>query len=131
MFYRASLVGQIFVHGESLKSSLVAVVVPDREAVNRWAATNIRSDNLRDELTDQQFDALIKDPRCKSAVLAEMAQVAKKGGLKSFEMVKDVVLSSTLWTVENELLTPTFKTKRPSLKKLFSREIAVMYNKLE
>jgi len=131
VYLGASLVGQMFVHGESLKSSLVAVVVPDREAVNRWAATNIRSDNLRDELTDQQFDALIKDPRCKSAVLAEMAQVAKKGGLKSFEMVKDVVLSSTMWTVENELLTPTFKTKRPSLKKLFSREIAVMYNKLE
>ena len=107
------------------------MVVPDRDAVARWSATAIRSENASNDLSDDQFAALIKDPRCKSAILTEMAQVAKKGGLKSFEMVKDVTFSPTLWTVENELLTPTFKTKRPALKKLFSREIAIMYNKLE
>jgi len=131
VYLGSNFVGQIFVHGESLKSSLVAVVVPDRDAVARWSATAIRSENPSDDLSDEHFAALINDPRCKSAILTEMAQVAKKGGLKSFEMVKDVTFSPTLWTVENELLTPTFKTKRPALKKLFSREIAIMYNKLE
>jgi len=131
VYIGCNLVGQIFVHGESLKSNLVAIVVPDRDAVGRWSATSIRSENPSDDLSDEHFAALIEDPRCKSALLAEMAQVGKKGGLKSFEMVKDVVLSPTPWTIENELLTPTFKTKRPALKKLFSREIAVMYDQLE
>jgi len=131
VYIGCSLVGQIFVHGESLKSNLVAIVVPDRDAVGRWSAATIRSENPSDDLSDDHFAALIKDPRCKSALLAEMSQVGKKGGLKSFEMVRDVVLSPTPWTIENELLTPTYKTKRPALKKLFSREIAVMYNQLE
>ena len=122
---------QIFVDGDSLKSSLVGIVVPDREVLSSWSARNIRTNNSSDELSDEQYEALLRDPRVKSTILADMAQVGKKGGLKSFEMARDIALSPTLWTVENELLTPTFKAKRSSIKTLFGRELSSMYAKLE
>jgi len=132
VYLGSQYVAQIFVHGDSLKSNLVAVVVPDREVLSSWWARNMRSSHAGDSsLSDEQFAALLKDARIKSTILAEMDQVGKKGGLKSFEMVRDIALSPTPWTVENELLTPTFKTKRPALKKLFGREISSMYAKLE
>lgn len=125
----SKFVSQIFVHGESLKSNLVGVVVPDLDVVTSWAQTHIRAASER--LSDADYEAVLRDPRLKSAILADMNQVAKKGGLKSFELVKDLVLDSTLWTVENEFLTPTFKTKRPTLKKRFAADIAKLYEKLE
>lgn len=134
IYLGSQLVAQMFVHGDSLKSNLVAVVVPEREVLTSWSIKNLRASNPTSgdsSMSDDDFAALLKDPRVKSTILAEMAQVGKKGGLKSFEMVRDIALSPTPWTVENELLTPTFKTKRPSLKKLFAREIAAMYTKLE
>jgi len=136
IYLSSKFVGQIFVHGESLKSSLIAVVVPDREAVVAWASSHIQSPanstTRQSEISsDAEFAALLADPRVKSAVLANMNQVAKSGGLKAFEFVRDVTLSPVTWTVENELLTPTFKTKRPALKRLFAREIAAMYEKLD
>jgi len=42
-----------------------------------------------------------------------MIKVGKELGLKPFEQVKEIHLDSTLFSVENNLLTPTFKLKRP------------------
>ena len=35
-----------------------------------------------------------------------------------------------MFSVENGLLTPTFKSKRPALKKLFEKEFETMYSNL-
>jgi len=36
-----------------------------------------------------------------------------------------------MFSVQNELLTPTFKTKRPQVEKRYTNEIAKMYETLE
>ena len=40
-------------------------------------------------------------------------------------------LTETLFTAENELLTPTFKLKRGDAKKYFIKEIKAMYEGLK
>jgi long-chain acyl-CoA synthetase len=45
--------------------------------------------------------------------------------------VKDIFLSSEMFTVENDLLTPTLKSKRPQLKAHFKEQLDKMYEKLE
>ena len=37
IYGKSLLISQIFVHGESTKSDLVAIIVPDKEAVKSWA----------------------------------------------------------------------------------------------
>ncbi len=44
--------------------------------------------------------------------------------------VKDIHLHAELFSVENGLLTPTFKAKRQDLKTKFSGQIETMYSKL-
>ena len=39
VYARAPLVAQSFVYGESLKSHVVGIVVPDEDVLKRWAAT--------------------------------------------------------------------------------------------
>lgn len=40
IYVQCSLIAQMFVHGESLQSYIVAIVVPDKEVVDKWAPAN-------------------------------------------------------------------------------------------
>lgn len=78
-----------------------------------------------------------------------MRAAAQKAGLHSFEQVtkkiriepktktsififqaKAIYLHPELFSVENGLLTPTFKTKRNSLKEFFKHQISRMYESI-
>ncbi len=41
--------------------------------------------------------------------------------------MKNILLYPEPFSVENELLTPTFKLKRPTLRKAFERDVKVLY----
>ncbi|XP_077998937.1 long-chain-fatty-acid--CoA ligase 1-like [Glandiceps talaboti] len=118
-YIRSPFVAQIFIYGESLKSTLIAIVVPDPETVPKWAAAKgIRGD----------LEYLCRNKVVKAATLKSLQDIGREGGLHSFEQVKDVYLSSEMFSIENELLTPTMKNKRPSLKKYFAKQIEEMYS---
>jgi long-chain acyl-CoA synthetase len=47
--------------------------------------------------------------------------------VQGYEVVKRVFLEPELFSVENDLLTPSFKLKRPQLQKRYQAEIDRMY----
>jgi long-chain acyl-CoA synthetase len=56
-----------------------------------------------------------------------MKKLSKEAGFFGFEIPSAVHLTSALFSVENDLLTPTFKLKRNEAKKHFFNEIKNMY----
>ena len=116
--YKKNLVSeQVWVYGNSFKSTLIAVVVPSAE-LKKWAAANgIEGD----------MAAICKNGKAKEYVLSELTSTGKAEKLKGFELVKSVELVPTPFTIEEDLLTPTFKFKRPQLQKRFQKEIDAMY----
>jgi long-chain acyl-CoA synthetase len=122
IYSRASLIAQVFVHGESVKSCAVAVVVPDPDTLGPWAKQHgIAGSSVAD---------WVKDPRTTSAIESQMTEVADKAGLKGFERARAIFVTAEPFDVSNNLLTPTFKLKRPELRKYFGEQIAAMYAKL-
>jgi long-chain acyl-CoA synthetase len=114
--------GQCFVYGDSLNSSLVAIVSVDPDALKAWAEyQGIKYDDL---------GQLCTDPRARAAVLADMDELGRAAQLRGFEFAKSVTLVLEPFTVENGLLTPTFKVKRPQAKAYFQKAIANMYAEL-
>lgn len=122
VYVRSPLVAQVFIHGESLKSSLVGVVVPDPEVLPGWAKTNLH--------VTQTMEELCANPDVKKQIMTDLTNIGKTGGLHSFEQVKDIFLYPEQFSVENGLLTPTFKAKRHELKLKFKSEIDEMYKNL-
>jgi long-chain acyl-CoA synthetase len=55
--------------------------------------------------------------------------VCKKSLLNGFETVRAIHLHPEPFTVENDLLTPTFKLKRNDAKKFFIKQIDALYDK--
>lgn len=121
IYTQCSMVHQVFVHGDSKKSNLVAVVVPEPDPVQKWADENSVQGDIS-SLCDEE--KLIK------AILDQMVAEGKKEKLKSFEQVKAISLTPEMWTVENNLLTPTQKLKRPILKTMFAKTFEELYSTL-
>ncbi|KAF7654848.1 hypothetical protein LDENG_00064180 [Lucifuga dentata] len=118
VYVRSGPVAQVFVHGDSLQSSLVAIVVPDPEELPNFAKTLGLQGSIEE---------LCKNMEIKKAILSDMTKLGKEAGLKSFEQVKDVHLHPEQFTIENGLLTPTLKAKRAELKALFQPQIDKLY----
>lgn len=126
VYAKDSLVAQIFVHGDSLQSSLVAVLVTDEAALKSFLAAKapkIAKQNL-------SHGELCQHPEVAQLVLSQLNKVGKKGGLRGFELVKAIYLEKDQFTMENDLLTPTLNVKRPQAKKYYEQQIAALYNEL-
>jgi len=95
------------VHGDSVQSYLVAVVVPEK-GKNKEDAD--------------------KDEDLKKQIMSEMEAIANENGFSSLEKVKKIYLSSEPFTLENDLMTPTFKVKRNVAQKYFEDEIKELYD---
>nr|GEV36131.1 long chain acyl-CoA synthetase 7, peroxisomal [Tanacetum cinerariifolium] len=122
VYAKCKFVAQSFIYGDSLNSSLVAIISVDPDVMKDWAASEgIKYDDLAQ---------LCNHPRAKAAVLAEMDTVAREAQLRGFEFAKAVTLVAEPFSVENGLLTPTFKVKRPQAKTYFAKEISNMYQEL-
>ena len=121
IYSRSPLVAQAFVYGDSLRPQLVAVVVPDAEELAPWA----KAHGLGGDLA-----SLCAHPAVRDAVLKSMLDEGRSAKLRGFEQVAAVALSHELFSVENGLLTPTFKLKRPQAKAAFQAQIDAMYSGL-
>lgn len=119
VYQKHELVAQAFVYGDSLQATLVGVVVPDEDVIKMWASEN--------GLGGKSFAELCKDESVKKHFLKTLVDYGKKDGLKGFENIKALYLDNEAFTVENNLLTPTFKLKRHEAKKKYQEQITAMY----
>ncbi|ORX59814.1 acetyl-CoA synthetase-like protein [Hesseltinella vesiculosa] len=123
VFVANSLVAQVFVHGDSLESSLVAVVVPDPEVLPGYLAAKAPK-LAAEKLTFEQY---CKHPELNKIVMSELTKAGRKAGLHGFEIPKAVYLEAEPFSMENGLLTPTFKLKRHDAKKYYATQITELY----
>lgn len=97
---------QVFVHGDSLKACLVAVVVPDPDVAIPWAKKELCISNVNN------IKELCENSKFNEALLKDIEKSGKGGGLHKFELPRAIYLHPEPFSIENGLLTPTFKTKR-------------------
>ncbi|XXG82339.1 hypothetical protein AAC387_Pa10g0312 [Persea americana] len=113
-----SQIDSIWVYGNSFESFLVAIVNPKKQVLERWAEDNGQG---------LDFDALCKNPMAKEFILGELMKTAKHKKLKGFEFLKAIHLEPVPFDMERDLLTPTYKKKRPQLLKYYQTAIDDMY----
>ncbi|KAK9909434.1 hypothetical protein WJX75_002244 [Coccomyxa subellipsoidea] len=120
VYMRSPFVAQAFVYGDSLQAHLVAVIVPDPDTLLPWAASRG---------LPQDLNRLVADPTVTTAVFNSILEEGRTSKLRGFEQVAAVTLVAEQFSVENNLLTPTFKLKRPQAKAAFQEAIDKMYAK--
>ncbi len=109
----SSVIHQIYVYGNSHRSYLLAVIVPEEAVIQEL---------LGDRPTDNQVKNLIRQ---------ELHKVAQKEELKSFEIPKDFIIEPIPFTQANGLLSSARKRLRPALKRKYAPTLESIYESHE
>ena len=106
-------IANIFVYGNSLKNHLVAIIVPDFEALEQvgFSKKDVEENNIA-------LMELIK----KDMVIQE-----NNAKLNGFEKVRNFKLMTEEFSNENGLLTISMKLKRNVARKRFEKELNDLY----
>lgn len=119
IYVQSHFVTQMFVHGTSTESVLVAVATIDTAVCGNWAEAH----GVANDASLQNNEELIAE------IMADFTRLHKENALNGIEKIKGLTLCSEQFTVENGLLTPTFKLKRFNARDFFQAAIAEMYEK--
>ncbi|KAK1430329.1 hypothetical protein QVD17_12986 [Tagetes erecta] len=118
IFSLVPTVDAIWVYGNSFQSFLVAVVNPNKEVLENWAAQNgVPGD----------FYTICQNPNTNAYILGDLTTIAKEKKLKGFEFIKAVHLDPVPFDMDRDLLTPTFKKKRAQFLKYYQNVVDGMY----
>ncbi len=112
----SGFITNIMVYGEQRPFN-VAVVVPDIEALTKWAADN--------GLGDRTVDQLLEEDAVKELIEREMNR--QSGPIKGYERIRGFVLTDEEFTPENGMLTPSLKVKRRAVMAKYGDEIEALY----
>ncbi|KAL6600650.1 hypothetical protein LY90DRAFT_660521 [Neocallimastix californiae] len=116
-------ISQSYIDGNPLSSKLVGIVVPDVENV----VPEIKGENDNTEWT---LEKVCKSESARLLILQDIENISRNFGLNGYEIPKEIELISEPFTIENELLTPTFKNKRIQIRRHFSDVINKLYEKV-
>ena len=105
----SALIKQMYVYGNSKRAYVLAVVVPEEEAV----------------IT--RFGEYPDDASLKNVLRDEMQIVAEKNDIKSFEVPRDFIIEQEAFSQENGLLSSVRKRLRPALERKYGERLEAMY----
>jgi long-chain acyl-CoA synthetase len=125
----SGLVTMAYVHGEPSESNLVGIFGVDPPAFAPWASKVLKKTVDPSDL--EAVKAACKDPRVLKSFLKHLDGIGKGHKFNGYENVRNVLLAVEPFTVENELLTPTFKLKRPQTARRFKSDIDRMYAEIK
>ncbi|MEH0020196.1 MAG: thioester reductase domain-containing protein [Desulfobacter sp.] len=102
------LIDQIYIYGNSHRSYLLAVVVPEMGAAEKM---------LHNDVTDGKLKKIIRN---------ELHRVGRKE-LKNFEIPRDFIIEKEKFTRANGLLSAVGKYLRPAIKQKYGHALEEMY----
>ncbi|RCN39303.1 AMP-binding enzyme [Ancylostoma caninum] len=119
VYIRSPVLQQVYVDGNSLERWLIAVVVPEPKVLENW--------NEENGVKGRSLKEICADEKAQEYVLSQLHHIGKENKLNSIEQVKRVYLEVEPFTVENDLLTPTLKAKRPQLRQKYKEIMSRIY----
>ncbi|UJR18225.1 hypothetical protein I4U23_005124 [Adineta vaga] len=119
IYARCPFITQIFVYGDSFESFLVAIILLNDDYVKQWA--------MREGYDNQTVVGSKMNNKLKQVILDDLTVEGKKRGLMSFEQVKTIEFIQEPFTIENGLLTPTFKSRRYAIEKKYKSFFQTIY----
>jgi long-chain acyl-CoA synthetase len=111
------LITNVMVYGDN-RDCNVALIVPDRAAL---------SSALSEQGMDISLGRLNDDMRVRTLYATELER--HSDGFDKFERIRSFALLDEDFTLDNGLLTPTFKVKRQAVVKRYADQIAALYGK--
>lgn len=118
--YRAApVVANICCYADDSKTKPIAIIVPAEPALIKLASSiGVKKTTLEE---------LVHDKKVNSAVLKELQNSGRQGGLSGIEIIEGVVLADEEWTPQNQLVTAAQKLNRRGILQKYKKEVDDVY----
>lgn len=124
-FAAHKLLAQFWLYADSRESHTVAIAVPEPDPFAPWVSAIVGR-----QITPTDLEGLEKacqEPKVAKSFLDELAKIGRAHKLRGFEIPKALKLRMDPFSIENGLLTPTFKVKRQDAAKLLKKDLDDLY----
>jgi len=121
IYGKSPYVAQICIYGCSEKSYIIAIVVINKPKVIDF----LKEQNIIKE--DDELEANLKNSELLKEVEKNFKDLATQNKFSSLETARKFVLTTSEFTLQNDLLTPTMKLVRNKIKNFFNKEIDLVY----
>ncbi|KAK2064979.1 AMP-binding enzyme [Colletotrichum caudatum] len=119
IYRAAAVVANICVYADAKQAKPIAIIVPAEPALLKLAESiGVKGNNLEE---------LVHDKKLQSAVLKELQNAGRSGGLSGIEIIEGVVMSDEEWTPQNDLVTAAQKLQRKKILEKYKNEVAKAY----
>ncbi|RFU23650.1 hypothetical protein B7463_g12688, partial [Scytalidium lignicola] len=120
IYRAATVVANICVYADAQKTKPIAIIVPAEPALKKLAAKiGVEGTGLED---------LVHNKKIQDAVLKELQQAGKAGGLSGIEIIEGVALADEEWTPHNGLVTSAQKLNRKAILNQYKKEVDRAYS---
>lgn len=116
----STIVQQIFIHGTPSMNSLVAIVVPFESEMIKWG----KEHNIITGDTPADYEKVCASPEANKYILDHIQVMLREHNRKGYEIPRSIYISTKEFSIENNQLTPTMKTRREVVKKAYAKELA-------
>ncbi|PGG95127.1 hypothetical protein AJ79_10241 [Helicocarpus griseus UAMH5409] len=123
-----SYIAQAFVHGDSVQTSLVAILAVQPDTFSTFASKVLKKNIAPEDI--EAIRAAAADEKVVKAVQHDLDRAGRQHKLAGFEKVKAVSLMVDPFTMENGLLTPTLKLKRPQTARMYRSTLDELYARI-
>ena len=114
------LVDNICVYGGTFSNDIVALISPNRKALEQLAQTIGKNHlSIEEQCNDQQIQQIIFD---------EIMKTAKQLSLGKKEIPRRVRLVPEIWSPDNGILTAALKLKRRIVEQMYKQQLYDLYN---
>lgn len=120
---RSRFISQIYIHGDSIRDSLVALVVLDEDTIKQWCREINNNDSM--------FVLFETKSKYWQIVFDDMIRLGREHHLMPYEQVKTMAILKEPFTIENELLTATFKLRRKAIEKKYNNLIQDLFKSMQ
>jgi long-chain acyl-CoA synthetase len=128
IFAQSRHLSNTFIYGESTRSYIVAVVIPDCNFAKNWAklnGVNYNADAVRDPDVPKE---ICDHPKFKEAIMADFKTIAEQAKLNAYEIPTKVYVDGHFWTPDSGLVTDAMKNKRDPLYEKYKDKIEALYS---
>lgn len=115
----SNYVANVMVYADPLRNSCVALVVPSRQVLEKWAQ--------QAGIEFKDFSELCDKKEAVTEVQQSLTKEAKSANLDKFELPAKIKLLPDPWTPESGLVTAALKLKREAVKAKFKDELEKLY----
>jgi len=111
------------IYGDSLKACTVGIIIVNAKTVEHFA----KEKNLA--FDESNAEKMAKSAEFKKFLEADIKQLSTENKLSGLERPRDIYITTEAMSIENNMLTPTFKLKRNVAREYYRKEIDAMYSK--